>query len=471
MASDIQKNWFGISQKLLMLTVAFVMLAEVLVYIPSIAQFRNSWLGDRLAAARVAALVIEAAPPQSMPETTVQQMLELLQAKTITLKMGGKRRLLGFSDMPPMIEREFDLRNPGIVTSITESFDTLINGGARTVNIIGSAPMGGDFVDIVIDEMPLRQAMLDYSVNILLISLIISATTSTLLYIALRYIILAPTSRIVASINNFAVNPESDGLSLKSFTSNDELGSAEQALYEMQAVVANQFKEKQRLAALGLAVSKINHDLRNMLASVQLFSDRLGSLPDPTVQRLAPKLTAALDRAIQFCETTLAFGKAGESLPVPKCIKLQPLVDDVRNMLGANNVEWQINIPHDFTVYADQEHLFRIFVNLGRNAVEAIKNVKDARIRVAAIKRGAFVDIDVADNGCGIPENIKSKLFQAFNGSNKFGSSGLGLTISAELTKANGGDIQFIETKTGACFRITLPDRAIEFSSRPYQNS
>ncbi len=471
MALNIQKNLFGISQKLLMLTAAFVMLAEVLIYVPSIAQFRNSWLGDRLAAARVAALVIEAAPPQSMPETTIQQMLELLEAKTITLKIGGKRRLLGFSNMPPMIDREFDLRNPGLQMSVFDSFDTLFLGGARTVNIIGPAPMGGDFVDIVIDERPLKQAMLEYSVNILLISLLISAITAALLYFALRHIIIAPTSRIIASINSFAVSPESANPSLKSGINNDELGRAEQALYDMQQVVSSQFKEKQRLAALGLAVSKINHDLRNMLASVQLFSDRLVSLPDPTVQRLAPKLMAALDRAIQFCESTLAFGKAGEADPKPQHVELLLLIKDVQDMLGESNIKWKLNIPDGFTVYIDKEHLFRVLVNLGRNSVQALKDTVEPCVSISAGKQENFLTIDMQDNGHGIPEHIKPKIFQAFNGSNKFGSSGLGLAISAELVKANGGIIQFMETKNGTHFRITLPHKPTEPFFHPYQNS
>ena len=83
----------------------------------------------------------------------------------------------------------------------------------------------------------------------------------------------------------------------------------------MQRDLASMLQQKSHLAALGLAVSKINHDLRNLLTSAQLFSEGLSSLPDPRVQRFAPKLMRALERAIAFCESTLSYGRAQEPPP------------------------------------------------------------------------------------------------------------------------------------------------------------
>ncbi len=466
-----QRYSFGISQKLLVLTISFVLLAEVLIYVPSIAQFRNNWLGDRLAAARIAALVIEAAPPQSMPEATIQEMLKLLDAKTITIKMGGSRRLLAFNNMPPMIDQQFDLRNSSVLTSIMESFDTLLTSKARTLNIIGPAPMGGDFIDIVIDETPLRKAMLEYSINIVIVSLAICTITTALLYFALCRIVLNPLSRIISNINGFTKNLENPNASIKPITKSDELGQAEHALYEMQTVISTRFKEKQRLTALGLAVSKINHDLRNMLSSVQLFSDRLTSLPDPTVQRLAPKLVAALDRAIHFCESTLSFGKASEAAPKPQHVKLASIISDMRETLEDKTITWHLNIPHGFKVYVDQDQLFRALVNLGRNSVQALKHIDKPCISITAQFQNNASWIDVLDNGAGISKQIKPKLFQAFNGSNKVGSTGLGLSIASELMKANSGTLELLETKTGTGFRITLPNNPTEPSCHPYQSS
>ncbi len=457
----------GVSERLLLFTLGFVMLAEVLIYVPSIAIFRNSWLNDRLAAARTAALVLEAAPPDSMPDTTIQQLLQTLQAKTITIKIGGARRLLGFSDMPPMVDRQFDLRSPTIVMSIMESFETLVYRGNRTVNVMGPAPMGGEFIDIVIDEKPLFDAMVQYSVNILLVSLIISGITGLLVYLTLHRMIVRPVSRLVSSITEFAGNPEDQANIIRLSGRSDEIGRAEEALHGMQTTLSSQLLQKQRLASLGLAVSKINHDLRNMLASVQLFSDRLADIPDPTVQRFAPKLMAALDRAIHFCQSTLTFGKAQEAAPSPRRVDLVPLLNEVRETLGAGpdnpgGVKWIVSIPAEFQVTADPDHLFRILVNLGRNAMQALAGAQISEIRIQAQNGGGSAQIEIADNGPGVPASMQTRLFEAFNGSGRPGSTGLGLAIAADLVRAHGGKIELVTYpgQTGACFRIILPQAA-----------
>ncbi len=95
----------------------------------------------------------------------------------------------------------------------------------------------------------------------------------------------------------------------------DEIGIAERELGAMQRDLASMLQQKSHLAALGLAVSKINHDLRNLLASAQLFSDRLASVPDPNVQRFAPQLMRSLERAIAFCQSTLSYGQVKEPPP------------------------------------------------------------------------------------------------------------------------------------------------------------
>ena len=460
----------GVSERLLLLTIAFVMLAEILIYVPSVAAFRNSWLSDRLAAARTAALLIEAAPPDSLPEATIQELLRNLQAKTVTIKIGGARRLLALSDMPEMIDRQFDLRGQSILTSIVESFDTLLLGGHRAVNVVGPAPMGGDFVDIVIDEAPLRSAMLSFSANIVIVSLIVSGITATLLYLALSRMIVRPVSRLVTSIMAFADNPEDVSRIITLSGRTDEIGRAEQALHGMQKALSKQLKQKKRLARLGLAVSKINHDLRNMLASVQLFSDRLADLPDPTVQRFAPKLIIALDRAIGFCQSMLAFGKAEEPPPKPRQLRLAPLVDEVRDMLGAGpdgslGIDWVSSVPENFQVYADPDHLHRILVNLGRNSIQALDQNRASHdfapaITICAANGGSAAFIDVADNGPGVPPSVRNRLFEAFSGSSGQGSTGLGLAIAADLAKAHGGSIEllpFNAATRGAIFRLTLP--------------
>ena len=279
---------FGLAARVLALIIVFVMLAEVAIYVPSIANFRNNWLRDRLAAARIAALVLEAAPQDMAPEDLKQELLKSVGAKMIVLKMHDTRRLLAVSDMPPQIDETYDLRAPSTAEGNTAAFRTLAAPPGRNLNAVGNAPMGADFVEITIDETPLRAAMLNYSVNILALSLFISAIVAGLAALALHWMVLRPVRRLTSNLMSFGENPEDVTRIIQPSGARHEIGRAEEALAGMQSALSRELTQKKHLAALGLAVAKINHDLRNMLASAQLFSDRLSAIADPVAQRLAP---------------------------------------------------------------------------------------------------------------------------------------------------------------------------------------
>jgi signal transduction histidine kinase len=459
------KRGMGLSARLLLLTLAFVMLAEVLIFVPSIANFRNNWLNDKLASARTAALVLEAAPDDALPEALVKELLKNVGAETIALRIKGTRRLLAFNDMPPPISAMFDLRNNTAFRTITESFDTLFNGGNRSIGIIGDAPMGGDFVEIVIAETPLRDAMLRFAQNILALSLFISGVTGTLVFLALKRMIVHPVERLTKSITRFAELPEDQTRQIKPSGRTDEIGTAETAVAGMQQVVFQQLKQKEHLAALGLAVSKINHDLRNMLSSAQLISDRLGAVNDPTVQRFAPKLVQTLDRAIAFCQSTLAYGRAEERPPKLALFDLNAAMEEVADAIGLSvdhPVSWENRIPVQMMVVSDAEHLFRACTNLCRNALQAMEGtpLKNGNTHVLSVKSEIVPtgwQLDITDTGPGIPAAVRQKLFDAFHGSSRPGGTGLGLAIAADLIRAQGGTISLVDQTAGTCFRILLP--------------
>src|SRR5436190_14276498 len=110
-ASEPRAVPLGLSGKLLVLTILFVMLAEVLIYVPSVANFRLNWLNDRLSAAYTAALVFETAPSAEVPEAVARQILESIGARAVVLKMGQHRRLLAAENMPPAVSHEIDMRD------------------------------------------------------------------------------------------------------------------------------------------------------------------------------------------------------------------------------------------------------------------------------------------------------------------------------------------------------------------------
>ncbi len=472
-------RWLGLGlpAKLLLLTSAFVMLAEVLIFVPSVANYRVSWLSDRLTAAQVASLAAEAVPGGDVPPKVRAELLRTAQVKAVAVRRDGRRRLILSAEEPMTIDAHYDLRarEEGFVSGIAarlgligDALSTFMYGDNRTIRVMG--PVGDnpeDFIEIVIPEMPLKKVMVRYGLNILGLSIMISLITAALVYLALSYLLVQPMMRITRNMVRFSENPEDPERIITPSARNDEIGVAERELARMQRELSQLFLQKSRLAQLGLAVSKINHDLRNMLANAQLISDRLTAIPDPTVQRFAPKLIASLDRAIAFCNDSLKFGRAEEAAPRRELMRLRPMVEEIGEGFGLPRegvVEWRIDIEDVLRIDADREHLFRIMSNLVRNAVQAIEGQEDRSspglVQVRAWRDGRKVSIEVRDDGPGVPMKARENLFRAFQGGTRKGGTGLGLAIVAELVAAHGGRLMLLETESGAAFLIELPDRS-----------
>jgi signal transduction histidine kinase len=472
---SVRPSRFGLSGKLLVLTILFVMIAEVLIYVPSVANFRVNWLKDRLASAYTAALVLDAAPNGVVSDTLAKQILNSIGARAVAMKMGMRRRMLAIDDMPPPISDDFDMRDVKEFDSIVDAFKMLLNTHTKNdvMRVVGPAPMGGEYIEIVMDEPPLRKAMLRYSVDILLLSLLISGISAALVYLALLYMFVRPMRRVTANMTAFRADPENSDRVIAPSGRGDEIGTAERELATMQTELASMLHQKNRLAALGLAVAKINHDLRNLLASAQLFSDRLVDIPDPGVQRFAPKLVHALERAIAFCQSTLSYGRLQEPPPERRQMLLEPLVEEVHetlNLATDSPIRWISAVERDLTVEADYDQLFRILLNLARNALQALESraARDPgrdQIRITGRREGAVVVIEVSDTGPGFSEKARAHLFEAFQGSTRTGGTGLGLAIAAELIRAHGGEIRLVEGTIGATIRLTIPDRAVELAA------
>jgi signal transduction histidine kinase len=472
--NSVRAPRFGLSGKLLVLTILFVMMAEVLIYVPLVSNFRVNWLRDRLASAYTAALVLDAAPSGMVPESLAKQILDSIGARAVAMKMGTQRRMLAIGDAPPPIKHDYDMRSVNTFDWVVDAFMLMLEPQPSVMRVVGPAPMGGDYIEIVMDEPPLRKALLRYSADLLLISLLISFISGAMVYLTLHYLFVRPMRRVTANMMAFRADPENADRIIAPSGRADEIGMAERELATMQAELASMLQQKSRLAALGLAVSKINHDLRNLLGSVQLISDRLLGLPDPNVQRFAPQLMRALERAIAFCQSTLSYGRLQEAPPERKPILLEPMVEEVYETLGLGNaqIRWIGAVERGLTVEADYDQLFRILLNLSRNAVQALESRATCcdpgrdQVRITGRREGAVVVIEVSDTGPGFSEKARAHLFEAFHGSTRPGGTGLGLAIAAELIRAHGGEIRLIEGTIGATLRFTIPDRAVELSAR-----
>lgn len=475
----LKRRWWalGLPAKLLMLTAVFVLMAELFIFLPSMANYRISWLTERLTAAQLAALASEAFPGGQVPSALRAELLRTAQVKAVASRREGERRLVLPVEPGVVIDAHYDLRQdmqpagPGLLTKLKQIKDAILvffEPEGRVIRVVGrNSEDPDDLIEIVIPEAPLRAAMTRYSLNVFGLSLIISALTALLVYVSLSRLLVAPLKRITQNMLHFAENPEDASRILTPSGRLDEIGIAERELSQMQEELSGLLAQKNRLAQLGLAVSKINHDLRNMLANAQLISDRLVDIPDPTVQRFVPKLIASLDRAISFCNSSLQFGRAAELSPRRELMRLKPLIEEVADSQGLpreGQIAFHTDMDDSLRIDADREQLFRIMSNLVRNAAQALEAAEgktDGRIRIAAHREGRKVLIDVTDNGPGLPAKARETLFKAFQGSSKKGGTGLGLAISAELVQAHGGKLTLGNGSSGAHFHIELPDRPV----------
>ncbi len=457
----------GLSAKLLLLTILFVMLAEVLVFVPSVSNFRRQWLMERLAAAQIASLAAEAAPGGQLPKTLRDELLEQAKVKAIAVKRADSRVLIIEMDMPDDVDASYDLRDTSWLTLIGDALMVYLAPDNRVIRVVGQPGFNpGELIDVVMEEAPLKAAMIKYGLDILGLSILISIITAALVYLSLDALLVKPMTKLTWNIVRFSERPEDPSRVISPSNRRDEIGTAERELSAMQHELSETLSQKTRLAALGLAVSKISHDLRNMLSSAQLLSDRLSTVKDPTVQRLVPKLLASLDRAIRLCARTLDFGQAQEMPPRRERFPLAPLVSEVGDSLGLprpNLIDWKIEISQELAVDADRDQLFRVLSNLCRNAVQALESGNNpGEIAVTARREGAVTIIEVADTGPGVPEKASANLFKAFQSVARKGGTGLGLAIAQELVHAHGGQIALVGKEGGTTFRVTIPDVVVD---------
>lgn len=464
----------SLSFKLLSVIIASVMIAEVLIFIPSIANFRIRWLNDKLNTAAVAAVVVANRDAASLSRTLQDDMLMATGAGAIVLRDGEVSRLIAIEDMPHDISRSIDLEAKGWLIPIWDVLDTLANGGKRHIRVTGPVADSDKNVEIVMMESALRNALLVYARNVFFLSLAIALITAGLVFFVIRRLLIRPIQTMTANMLAFSANPENPAGIIEQERRGDEIGVAMQELAHMQAELRKTLQTRKHLADLGLAVSKINHDMRNMLAPAQLLSDRLASLDDPAVQKVAPRLLKALDRAVAFSESVMAYGKAGESQPQIRRIHLRPLVEDVFGLLASEDIRQRLIVtnlvPSDLEVDADPEQLFRVIANLVRNALQACDSRTGTeaippRIAVSGGRLATTVIIGVEDNGPGLPVKARENLFAAFKGSARADGTGLGLAIAHELVNLHGGSIELRDDRAeGTHFEIRLPDQPIRIA-------
>lgn len=453
-----------LSGRFLLLTIIFVILAEVLIFVPSVARFREDYLLTRLERAQIASLALLASDG-SISDKLAEELLVNAGVYNVVLRRDALRELVLSSPVPGPISATYDLRNPSSYTLMRDAVQALFDREARVIRVFGDPVReAGLLIEVTMDSVPMREELVEYALRILLLSLALSLAMAALLFLAVQRLIVTPMRRVVLSMAEYGKAPEDARRIIVPDARVTELREAEEVLAQMQNDLTQALRQKERLAQLGGAVARISHDLRNILSTATLVADRIESSSDPAVTRAAPKLVGALSRAVNLCESTLAFGKAEEPPPKLARVALRPLISEVvdSERLSANPdspVEFLVDVPATLTLRADSEQLFRVLSNLVRNARQAIEATGAAgSVEISAHEQGACCVIRVIDTGPGLPQRARENLFAAFQGGARKGGVGLGLVIASELVRGHGGALELVRSDDeGTEFRLSLP--------------
>jgi signal transduction histidine kinase len=468
--AGLREGWrlaaHSLSGRLLLLTIFYVMIGEVLIFVPSIGQYYRELLGNHIESAELAVMPFTLPESNKLPETLRTQILQRAGAEAVLLTLADQRFYFQVNNEPKTVDATIDLTKAGFGSGMVEGVSCLLHNNNRVLHVIAPTRItGARSIGIVLHEGPIRAALIAYSWRVVETGFFVSALTAALVFLSLFYVFVRPMEKITEAMVRFRENPEDSSRIVAPSSRQDEIGQAERELASMQRDLYGSLQQKTRLAALGAAVARIQHDLRNILANAKLASDRLADIDDPVVKNLTPRLVASLDRAVALATQTLRYGRAEEHPPVRKLVVLRAVTDEageaaLETKVSPTEIIFSNNVELDLRIDADPEQLFRMVLNLLRNAVEALAGRDGATIEIRAERNGRVVSLIIADNGPGIPSAMRTKLFQPFATAARAGGSGLGLAIARDLARLHGGEMVLASSgPEGTQFRIDIPDR------------
>ncbi|MBY0421847.1 MAG: HAMP domain-containing histidine kinase, partial [Parvularculaceae bacterium] len=361
----------SLSAQILMLTIVFVLIAEMIVLIPSASAYRVDWYEKRLQQAYLVGLALENPERAMIDEATLKRLFGTTGVVGVVYDtaMGKQKRFLrdyNWVRFQPIMAVELERRGPfGRIVDVAGTF--VSRGESIVLVTLKPNYAGGARVEMYVSQAQLRRDLRRHVVNILGISLVISAVTGGLFYFAVDWLIVRPVRRLTRNMARFNDHPEEPQSVLPASDRDDELGDAERALTDLERRVQDLLAQRRRLAALGAGIAKISHDLRNILASAQLMSDRLAKSEDPRVRSLSPRLVQALDRAVALSRDTLSYGRMEASMLKKTRFGLAELADEAMDDAAHPRVDFNNEVPPDMTVLGDRTQLYRALFNLVRN--------------------------------------------------------------------------------------------------------
>ena len=446
------------------------MAAEAVLFIPSIAFFRHESLVMR---ARAAGLVTEAlmsnesGDPSREASAMLSRQFMMQTDADFLAAFQGMRTILILGDPPQdRIVAIEDLRDPRRFPNFVGAVTDFFARGEGHLRLITSSPIPEqDRLELLIPRAAIGAELRAYAGRIIALSLLIALFVGLLIYLAMLRIIVGPVRQLANDITAFREAPERRRRFGPPSMRLDELGQLQREFHEMKQSLRASFRQRERLASLGLSVTKINHDLRNVLSTALLMADRLSMNEDPTLAAMGERLTRTVERGVGLTEDVLTYSSAREGDPELETVKLRRIAEDVQMDLRTAFPRIKITneIDRNIELTADPEQLHRILSNLMRNSAQALTShgmieSGKARIEMAAEIVAATAIIRITDNGPGLPDHVEDRLFLPFTRGANEGSTGLGLSISKELAEGMGGSLELLETDAdGTTFILGLP--------------
>jgi len=253
-------------------------------------------------------------------------------------------------------------------------------------------------------------------------------------------------------------------LSEKLEKSYDKLHRETQLLIEVE----EQLSAAQKLSALGQLSASLAHEIKNPLSSIKgtaeiLLDEFPKDHPKREFVEILLKETTRLNNTV---EEVLQFSRRGiKGKEKEETEPLSQVIDRVTSLLASQVRKKSITLTvlgweagKAFFVAADK--LSQVFLNIILNAIDASPH--KGEILIETVKNGPVYTISVADNGAGIPDDLKDRIFDPFY-STKEGGTGLGLSISKRIVESYGGELTITDAeKGGACFTVSLPEQNSE---------
>jgi signal transduction histidine kinase len=438
--------------RVLWLTIGIILSVEMLILMPSLGRERQTWLWDRITQAHLAAYSVDTAMKNggagSVDMITQMALLQLSDTESIRLFQPGGKTLVLTDSAGSSWNNEIDLDQENIFDSMWRADLSVLGLGGRNILVVATSPLEANMqVQVIVSGPALASHLRVYVGHIAALSVLIAVVTGLLVFIALNRLLVQPMRIMTASIVGFRQDPEQAGLSDLSWLSgrrDDEISDAARELAAMQDELRAALWRNARLAAVGTAVAKISHDLRNILTSALLVADRLQETADPVVKRAANTLIPAVERAAELVSRTVDFAREGPPAITRGNVPLRDLVDEVANVIRAADPALLVDnlLPGSLCLSLDRTQIYRVLVNLMRNAAEA----GATRIAITFECENGQVRLVVADNGPGLTRKVQENLFRPFTGSGRRGGTGLGLAIARDLIRAHGGELMLRKT-------------------------